>query len=83
MCHKEVLVGNLVSSSVGRFVHRSVGWSFVLSINLLVVWSVCRSVVWLSFDVDGFWNLWDNNYGYVCLLLYMFPSFLTGTLLVR
>jgi hypothetical protein len=28
--------------------------------------------------VKGIWALWDNIYDCICLLLYIFPSFLTG-----
>jgi len=28
--------------------------------------------------VKGFWALWDNIYGYMCSLLYIFPVILDG-----
>jgi hypothetical protein len=39
-------------------------------------------VGWQLLAVSGFWSLRDNIYKTVCLLLQIFPSFLTGSLVV-
>jgi hypothetical protein len=60
-------------------------WSFAIK-GFWVLWDNIYECVCYnrchSNALKGFWVLWDNIYGYVCLLIQIFPSFLTGNLLV-